>query len=111
MSEERRLEPRYALNVPIRVGIVEATTLNVSLSGVAFMSPVAFPVSEPIDFSVVLRSPIAPVQMDCRGIVTRAVPSDGGYVVAATIAQFRIASENAMGTTASSVMRHPSSES
>ena len=100
MSEERRLEPRYALNVPIRVGIVEATTLNVSLSGVAFMSPVAFPVSEPIDFSVVLRAPTAPVQMDCRGVVIRAVPGDGGFVVAATINQFRIASENAMGRSA-----------
>ena len=95
MSEERRQEPRYALNVPIHVGSVEATTLNVSLSGVAFVSPVAFPVSEPIVFSLLLRSPVAPVQMDCRGVVTRADPGDSGYVVAATIEQFRIASENA----------------
>ncbi|HEX7190101.1 MAG TPA: PilZ domain-containing protein [Thermoanaerobaculia bacterium] len=97
MAEERRLEPRYALSVPIRVGAVEATTINVSLSGVAFKSPVPFPVSEPIAFSVLLRSPFAPVQMDCRGIVTRADPEDGCFLVAATIDQFRIASENATG--------------
>ena len=42
MADERRLEPRYALCVPIRVGSVEATTINVSLSGVAFKSPVSF---------------------------------------------------------------------
>jgi len=93
LSEERRLEPRYALNVPIRVGPVDAMTINVSLSGVAFVSPVAFPISEIISFSVVLRSPSAPVQMDCRGIVTRADPGEKGFVVAATIDQFRIASE------------------
>ena len=97
MAEERRLEPRYALNVPIRVGSVEATTINVSLSGVAFRSPVSFPISEQIAFSVLLRSPFAPVQMDCRGVVTRADPEDGAFVVAATIDQFRIASENAAG--------------
>lgn len=99
MGDERRLEPRYALSVPIRVGGVEATTINVSLSGVAFKSPVSFPISQPIDFSVLLRSPFAPVQMDCRGVVTRADAEDDGYVVAATIDQFRIASENAAGTT------------
>lgn len=97
VADERRLEPRYALSVPIRVGSVEATTINVSLSGVAFKSPVPFPISEKIDFSVLLRSPFAPVQMDCRGIVTRADPEDGGFVIAATIDQFRIASENAAG--------------
>ena len=97
MADERRLEPRYSLSVPIRVGAVEATTINVSLSGVAFKSPVSFPISEQIAFSVLLRSPFAPVQMDCRGIVTRADPEEGGFVVAATIDQFRIASENAAG--------------
>lgn len=97
MADERRLEPRYALSVPIRVGPVEATTINVSLSGVAFMSPVPFPISEPISFSVLLRSPFAPVQMDCRGVVTRADVSEQGFVVAATIDQFRIASESAAG--------------
>ena len=103
MSKERRLEPRYALSVPIRIGGVDATTLNVSLSGVAFLSPVAFPISKPIDFSVVLRSPTSPVQMDCRGVVTRADPSEGGFVVAATIEQFRIASENATELRATAV--------
>ncbi|HEY2829442.1 MAG TPA: PilZ domain-containing protein [Thermoanaerobaculia bacterium] len=97
MADDRRLEPRYALTVPIRVAGVEATTINVSLSGVSFKSPVPFPVSETIAFSVLLRSPFAPVQMDCRGVVTRADPEDGGFVVAATIDQFRIASENAAG--------------
>jgi PilZ domain-containing protein len=96
VSQERRLEPRYALNVPIRIGAVEATTLNVSLSGVSFVSPVAFPVSKPIAFSVVLRSASTPVQMDCRGVVTRADPGEGGFVVAATIDQFRIASEQSL---------------
>lgn len=101
MSDDRRLEPRYALSVPIRIGEVLATTVDLSLNGVAFMSPVSFAPQDSIHFSVTLRSSGFPVQMDCRGTVTRAEAATGSaYLVAATIDHFRIASENSVASQA-----------
>ena len=94
MSDDRRLEPRYALSVPIRIGDVHATTVDVSVGGVAFVSPVAFTPDESISFSVTLRATGVPLQMDCRGTVTRTEPYRGGsWLVAASIDQFRIATD------------------
>jgi hypothetical protein len=94
MSDDRRLEPRYALSVPIRIGEVVATTTDLSLAGVAFVSPVAFAPDSTIHFSIVLRASGMPVQMDCSGTVTRTDPAGAAFHVAATIDRFRIASEN-----------------
>jgi hypothetical protein len=96
MGDDRRLEPRYALSVPIRIGDIQATTVDMSLGGVAFMSPVAFGAHSNIAFSVVLRATGIPVQMDCRGTVTRSESAGAAFLVAATIDHFRIASENTM---------------
>jgi hypothetical protein len=94
MTDDRRLEPRYALSVPIRIGDVQATTVDLSVAGVAFVSPVPFSLDEAIAFSVTLRSTGVPVHMDCRGIVTRTEPYRGAHLVAATIEHFRIASDH-----------------
>lgn len=94
MSDDRRLEPRYALSVPMRIGDVVATTTDLSLAGVAFVSPVPFPPNSTITFSIVLRASGMPVQMDCTGTITRTDPAGPAFRVAATIDRFRIATEN-----------------
>jgi hypothetical protein len=106
MSDDRRLEPRYALSVPIRIGDVQATTVDLSTAGVAFVSPVPFTTEETIAFSVTLKCTGVPVQMDCRGTVTRTEACRGAFLVAATIDHFRIATDTTSAAQSARVSSH-----
>lgn len=96
MEVERRRQPRYAISAPIAIGVVSGTTVDLSLTGVSFISPQQYDEGETLQFSVVVgMSSGAPLQIDCTGTVSRSVEHEGQFLTASSIDQLRIATENA----------------
>lgn len=96
MEVERRHQPRYAISAPIAVGVVGGTTVDLSLTGVSFISPQHYDEGATIQFSIVVgMSSGVPLQIDCTGTVSRSVEHEGRFLTASSIDHLRIATENA----------------
>ena len=100
-DDERRLEPRYEIAVPIDVEGVRGMTRNLSMNGVIFISPISFEIGRMIDFGVFIRA--GSCRLLCRGRVVRhrQLP-DRTFDVAASIDSFTMQFENAARTAAPS---------
>ena len=81
MSDERRVLPRFSLQIPVLLTLsdsqtkIPATTGNVSASGVLFYADSAIPENQQIEF--VMRFPVevtpTPLEVACRATVVRSV--------------------------------------
>ena len=100
-----RPEVRCAVRFPLSLPVVlsrdgedfAAETVNVSASGVLFLTDRSVPVSSPIGFSLRMPGEILGTPRDvlvhCRGRVVRCYPSQIGNYTAATIDEYRFADQ------------------
>lgn len=83
---DRRLRVRHAIALPVEVSGAAGITLNVNSTGVLFECPVDAHAGEAIDFRMDLEPEASPALLiRCHGRVVRAIPTDRGTRVAATI--------------------------
>ena len=82
------------LVLPIKIGDVTATTVQMSLSEVLFDAAASFAVATSIDFMVVIGRAESAVSVGCRGAVVSCVANaDGRFRTAARIDEFQILRE------------------
>jgi hypothetical protein len=91
-ARERRADPRYSLELPLRFFRAEALTRNLSESGVYFETTEAFDLHQPIHFAMVLgrAHPSERFVVECRGRVLRVDPLLASAGVAARITSYRL---------------------
>jgi PilZ domain len=100
-SQEVRCAVRFPLSLPVMLSTVEeefsAATVNVSASGVLFMTDRKITSGTPIGFSLRMPGGILGTPRDvlvhCRGRVVRCYPSQIQYHTAATIDEYRFADQ------------------
>lgn len=105
MSAAPRQEVRCAVRFPLTLPVVlsvgdqefAAVTVNVSASGVLFLTDRKVPPGQPIGFQLRMPGEILGTGNDvlvlCRGRVVRCYPSQPGYHTAATIDEYKFAGQ------------------
>jgi len=99
--QEVRCAVRFPLSLPVVLSTDEeefaAATVNVSASGVLFLTDRKVPSGALIGFSLRMPGEILGTPRDvlvhCRGRVVRCYPSQTGYHTAATIDEYRFADQ------------------
>jgi hypothetical protein len=99
--QEVRCAVRFPLSLPVVLSTDEeeftASTVNVSASGVLFITDRKIPSETLIGYSLRMRGEILGTPHDvlvhCRGRVVRCYPSQNGYHTAATIDEYRFADQ------------------
>jgi hypothetical protein len=99
--QEVRCAVRFPLSLPVVLSTDEeefaAATINVSASGVLFVTDRKVPSGTLIGFSLRMPGEILGTPRDvlvhCRGRVVRCYPSQTGYHTAATIDEYRFADQ------------------
>jgi hypothetical protein len=91
-ARDRRADPRYALELPLRFLQAEALTRNLSESGVYFETTETFDLHQPIHFALVLgrAHPDERFVVECRGRVLRVDRLPAAAGVAARITSYRL---------------------
>jgi hypothetical protein len=89
-APDRRTDPRYTLELPLRFLRAEALTRNVSESGVYFETTERFHVQQPIHFAMVLgcAHPCERFVIECQARVLRVEPLLQAAGVAARITSY-----------------------
>ena len=101
VRQEVRCAVRFPLSLPVVLSTDEeefaAATVNVSASGVLFITDRKVPAGALIGFSLRMPGEILGTPRDvlvqCRGRVVRCYPSQNGYHTAATIDEYRFADQ------------------
>jgi PilZ domain len=101
LRQEVRCAVRFPLSLPVVLSADEkvftAETVNVSASGVLFVTDRSVSTGTQIGFSLRMPREILGTPRDvlvhCRGRVVRCYPSQNGYHTAATIDEYRFADQ------------------
>jgi PilZ domain len=100
-QQEVRCAVRFPVNLPVVLSADDdefaAVTVNVSASGVLFLTNRKVPVGTVIEFSLRMPGKIMGTPQDvlvqCCGRVVRSYPSQNGYHTAATIDEYKFADQ------------------
>jgi hypothetical protein len=93
MTTERRSGERFSMSLPIRMehgGI--GFTVDISVSGVAFLTDVALEPGSVVHFSMTLNEKSGPLQLHCGGVVVRVEPRGRSRFAAVAIEDLAVGS-------------------
>jgi hypothetical protein len=112
MSEERRVEPRYALARPVRVGDVQGMTRNLSLDGVLFVSTAHFAEGATLHMTIFMDPMGGPgMRLEGRGFVVRCDQEpDGRLLTAVQLEDLQVLSDAVAAPSLSALNRTLSGE-